>query len=100
MGSFRLIGFFSVVPVTILLMLSFFVMAVALKNEMRQIKTFGMVVCALLWISALVILSAGAYTAITGRHPMFNMMRSCWSAMNQRAPGGADMDMPVPVPGK
>ena len=57
----------AVVPTTMLLTVSFFVLALIRKIEAQGLKAFGYVVAALLWVSALVIFSTGIYAISTGR---------------------------------
>jgi apolipoprotein N-acyltransferase len=54
-------GLLLVVPVAVLLSISFFVLVVLRKQELRQLKVFGMVVCAFLWLSATAIAGMGIY---------------------------------------
>ena len=71
---FRLIGLFAIIPTAVLLTISFFVLFAIRKIESLGLKAFGYVVAALLWVAALLVLSAGIYTLSTGRHPMGCMM--------------------------
>lgn len=74
MGKFAVV--FSVIPTTMLLTVSFFVLVVLRKIEEKALKAFGYVIVALLWLSALLIFSSGIYTAAKGRCPMiFGMHR-------------------------
>lgn len=65
----RLFGLFSIIPATMLLTVSFFVMFGLLKTENQKLKTFGRAVTMLLWICAAVILISGLYLTVTGHHP-------------------------------
>jgi len=76
MGLFRLVGFLAIVPATILLTISFFVLLVLRKIEAHGLKAFGYVVVSLLWLGALMVFSLGIYTVSTGRHPMMSMLRN------------------------
>ena len=73
MGIVRLAGLFAIIPATLLLAVSFFVLFTIRKIETQGLKAFGYVVSALLWFSALLVFSAGIYTISTGRHPMISM---------------------------
>ena len=70
----RLIGLFAIVPATLLLTLSFFVLFAIRKLDTQGLKAFGYVVAALLWLAAALAFSTGIYTMATGRHPMMSMM--------------------------
>jgi len=72
----RIVGLFAVVPATLLLTVSFFVLMAIRKIENQGLKAFGYVVASLLWLSALVAFSAGLYTLSTGRCPMMDAMKS------------------------
>jgi hypothetical protein len=75
MSGFQLIGVFALIPTTVLLTISFFVLFTLRKVDLEGLKAFGYVVAALLWISAAIIFGAGVYTMATGRHPMIPMMQ-------------------------
>ena len=97
MGLFRLIGLFAIIPATVLLTISFFVLFTLRKIEAPGLKAFGYVIAALLWLCALLVLSAGAYTIATGRHPMMGMMQEMICQMKQeKAP---HMIIGAPMPG-
>lgn len=72
---FRLLGLLAIIPATLLLTTSFFVLFVMRKIETGGLKVFGYVIVALLWIASLLVFSAGVYTVSTGRHPMMYMMQ-------------------------
>ena len=74
MGTFRLLGLFAIIPTTVLLTISFFVLVVLRKIEVQGLKAFGYVIAALLWCSALLVFSLGIYTLSTGRCIMPKMM--------------------------
>jgi hypothetical protein len=86
----RLIGLFALVPATVLLTISFFVLVVIGKIEKAGLKAFGYVVAALLWVAALLVSSAGLYTLSTGRCPMQMMMSG---KMHGMMPGSMPMMM-------
>ncbi|MGB2662099.1 MAG: hypothetical protein WBB86_01060 [Candidatus Omnitrophota bacterium] len=57
---------FSVVPATILLIVSFFVLFAAERVGSKGLKTFGWVLAVLLWIYAAGIVSMGTYAVMSG----------------------------------
>ncbi len=71
----RLIGLLAIIPATVLLTISFFVLYTLRRTDTQGLKVFGYVTAALLWISALLVFSAGIYTLSTGKHPMACMMQ-------------------------
>lgn len=84
--------YFSLIPATILVTISFFVLVSLQKVVSRKLKLFGAVVAVLLWLSALLILSSGMYAAGTARPfmrcPMMEMMKAKHALMNkEQAPG-------------
>ncbi|MDD5132719.1 MAG: hypothetical protein PHH44_08675 [bacterium] len=70
MQIFRLLGIYTIIPATIFLAISYFVMLTLNKIEARGLKNFGNLVVFLLWVCALVIFLSGIYAIVTGRHPM------------------------------
>jgi len=81
-ASVRLLGLFAIIPTTLLLALSFFVLFTNRKVENEGLKTFGYVIAVLLWIAAALVFSAGIYILATGQHPMAQMMQQ----MMQQSP--------------
>jgi len=79
-----LASLFVVVPVSLLLTISFFVLVTARKVEGNALKIFGQVVVSLLWLAALV-LFLGAF-----QMPGYNRMRG---PMHQKAKMGGNMPM-------
>lgn len=75
MGAFKLLGLVAIIPTSMLLAVSFFILFSVRKVEEGALKVFAYVIAALLWLSALLVLSAGIYTLSTGRHPMMPMMQ-------------------------
>ncbi|MDD4980191.1 MAG: hypothetical protein PHC54_02810 [Candidatus Omnitrophica bacterium] len=71
----RVGGLFTFIPATLLLTLSFFVLYALRKTDTQGLKSFGYIIAALLWLSALLVFSAGIYTLATGRRPMKCMMQ-------------------------
>lgn len=70
----RAMGLFFVIPATLLLTVSFFVLFVLPKTEARSLKVFGRVIVILLWAGSFLFFAAGLYTVATGRHPLSSMM--------------------------
>ncbi len=70
MQIFRLLGIYTVIPATVFLTLSYFVMLTLRKVENRGFRIFGNLVVFLLWVCALVIFLSGVYALVTGRHPL------------------------------
>ncbi|MCX5703193.1 MAG: hypothetical protein NT066_01675, partial [Candidatus Omnitrophica bacterium] len=70
---------------------SFFVLFAIRKIQEQELKTFGYVIAALLWIGAALVFSVGVYTVSTGRHPgmgmMQQMMRCKMQGMMPQMPG-------------
>jgi hypothetical protein len=75
MNIFRLVGLFTIIPATLLLTISFFVLFSLRKIETEGLKAFGYVITTLLWVGAALVFSAGVYIISTGRHPMMGMMQ-------------------------
>lgn len=82
-ASFRLLGLLTLIPTTMLLTVSFFVLFTTRKVEGQGLRVFGYVIAVLLWISAAIVLSAGIYTISTGRHPMLPMMQQMMQMKHQ-----------------
>lgn len=70
----RLASLFAIIPMTLLLAVSFFVLFFIRKSETLALKAFGYVIAAMLWIGALLIFSAGVYAFSIGRRPSMGMM--------------------------
>ncbi|MDD5259707.1 MAG: hypothetical protein PHD29_07050 [bacterium] len=70
MQIFRLLGIYTVIPATVFLTISYFVMLTLRKVENRGSRAFGNLVVFLLWVCALVIFLSGVYAMVTGRHPI------------------------------
>ena len=81
MIAMRAAGLFAIMPASILLTISYFVLVANKRQEEGNLKAFGYVVAVLLWIAASLALLAGSYTVITGKHPaqtmMKHMMKQC-----------------------
>jgi hypothetical protein len=59
MGMCRFIGLLAVIPATMFLMVSFFVLFAVSKVDTLGLKKFGKVISVLLWICSALVLSAG-----------------------------------------
>jgi hypothetical protein len=70
MQIFRLLGMYTMIPATIFLTISFFVLFTLRQSADRGFKIFGNIVVFLLWACALMIFLSGIYAVITGRHPL------------------------------
>lgn len=88
---FRLMGLFTIIPATLLLTISFFVLFTLRKIETQGLKAFGYCLAVLLWIAAAMIFSVGVYTVYSGRHPMMYMMQEM---MKGQMPGMMGGKMP------
>jgi len=66
MGMYSMMNIFSFIPLllpaTLLLTLSFFVLFTLRKVESQILKAFGYIVVGLIWITALLIFSSGIYS--------------------------------------
>lgn len=91
MFNFRFVGLFTIIPTTLLLTVSFFVLFALRKMETNGLKTFGYVVVVLLWISSVLVFSAGIYTISTGRHPLMSMMHRMKGQMPCMTEPGEEM---------
>ncbi len=88
MAIFRVMGLFAIIPIAILLTISFFVLFTLRKIETQRLKAFGYVIAALLWVAALLVFSLGVYTVSTGRHPMMIMMQEMIKGQMRGMMGG------------
>jgi hypothetical protein len=66
----RVTGIFTLIPATLLLTLSFFVLFAADKAARERVRTFGRCVAGLLCASAALVLGMGLYILVTGHHPL------------------------------
>ena len=77
----RFMGLFSLIPMAILLTVSFFVIFTLSKVNSKKLRSFGIAIAILLWISAALIFCLGIYTIVTGEHPMMRMHRAMMKNM-------------------
>lgn len=68
MDIMRLSGLFFIIPATMLLVVSYFVLLTA-GTASKGLQSFGRVLAVLLWICALLVASAGIITALTRTRP-------------------------------
>ncbi len=73
--SFKLAGLYAIIPTTLLLAVSFFVLLTVNNAKSQGVKIFGYVIAVLLWISAAIVFSGGIYSLTTGKYPMKHMMK-------------------------
>ncbi|MFA5145720.1 MAG: hypothetical protein WC723_06985 [Candidatus Omnitrophota bacterium] len=71
----NIMGLFAIVPATLFLTISFFVLFAVRKLESPPLKAFGYVLAVLLWISSALVLGTGVYAMSSGRCPMMDMMQ-------------------------
>ncbi len=70
----RLSGILTIIPATVFLTVSFFVLFTVTKAESLNLKKFGKLIAVLLWISAGLFLLMGCYILVTGHHPIIDIM--------------------------
>lgn len=70
----RLTGIFTLIPATVLLTISFFVLLALTQVESPGLKKLGKLVAVLLWVSAGLVLLAGIYILATGHHPLIDIV--------------------------
>ena len=99
MCMLRLAHLMAVVPVAVLLTVSFFVLSTLRKIEGKGLKAFGYVVAGFLWLAALVVFSGAVYKIAQGSAAMKGMMQQkmkmdCMSQMMQKdkSPGIAMLE--------
>ena len=93
----RIFGLLSLIPASMFLMVSFFVLFAARKAETEGLKKFGKVIAVFLWICAAVVLSFGI-GVLSGRlSPMRQCSRGMWQEgkcwNNDRKAMGGDYDI-------
>jgi glucan phosphoethanolaminetransferase (alkaline phosphatase superfamily) len=77
----RYLGLFTIIPATILLAISFFVLVVLNKLTSKELKRFAIFIVILLWFSSVLLVSLGMYIVTTGKHPMFQMHKEMMKDM-------------------
>jgi hypothetical protein len=66
----RFLGTFAIIPTTLFLTMSFFVLLAAENIQHHGLKLFGYFVAALLCLTAVLMLFTGIYVMVTGRSPL------------------------------
>ena len=66
-ANVNLCGLFCIVPATILLTVSYFVLLMQSKAGNKTLKRFGRFVLAFLWLSAAIVLCTGLYLTFSGK---------------------------------
>ncbi len=89
MGMLRFSHLLAIVPISILLTVSFFVLLALRKVEEKALKAFGYVVASLLWLAALVIFAGAVFNMAKGFVNAKCMMQqrmkaACMSQMTQQ----------------
>jgi hypothetical protein len=88
----KAVSLLALVPISVILAISFFVLVTLRKVSEKGIRAFGYGVAVLLWVAALVIIAGGIYKADTGK-PMMPCM------MMGKGPMPPMMDRsPMPMP--
>ncbi|MBI4978979.1 MAG: hypothetical protein HZC28_15985 [Spirochaetes bacterium] len=94
---------FAAVPVTVLLTVSFFVLFVREKVQSQGLKSFGLVVAILLWLSSAIVAGGGIVRAVKGgpgmMHPgmMHRMMDPRMMEHRMQPPNGTNCPPECPM---
>ncbi len=72
----RMLGMYMLVPATVLLTVSYFVMVVNGKLEKKGLKMFGTIIVILLFVAALLALLFGTMILVMGKPPIVQSMRA------------------------
>jgi hypothetical protein len=103
---FRLIGLFALFPITMTLTISFFVLFTREKTTNSKLRSFALVVVALLWLCAALALFGGIAVLSTGHGPWtmrgygHGMMHGYGHGMGAPCPGWETPPPPVTPPQK
>ena len=73
----KFLGILAIIPTTVLLTISFFVMVVLRKIEEGALKSFGRIIAALLCIAAILVYAIGLYTVAAGYCPVLGKFGKC-----------------------
>jgi len=73
----RFVGLIAVIPATMFLAVSFFVLFAAGKTELAGLKKFAKTIAVLLWICSALIFTAGVSTVFMGGCPMMKHHMKC-----------------------
>ncbi|MBU2530669.1 MAG: hypothetical protein KKD35_06485 [Elusimicrobia bacterium] len=79
MPKINILGLAAIIPITMFLTISFFVLLGAEKTECANLKKFGKFVAVMLWICSAFICALGIYVLITGSHPALPLMEYLFS---------------------
>ncbi len=83
MYMLKLSHLMALVPIALLLTVSFFVLVTLRKIEEKALKVFGYVVVGFLWLAALVVFSSAVYKMAQGPAVMKGMMQKKMKCMSQ-----------------
>ncbi|MCX5782513.1 MAG: hypothetical protein NT145_07430 [Elusimicrobia bacterium] len=72
----RMLGMYMLVPATVLLTISYFVMAVNGKLDKKGLKTFGTIIVILLFLSALLAIVFGTMILALGKPPIVHSIKA------------------------
>jgi hypothetical protein len=76
MGLGRFMGFFVVIPASVLLAISYFVLLTIRKAETGALRAFGYVVASVLWTAVAFFFVVGIYILGTGKYPFNRTMHT------------------------
>ncbi len=96
MCMIKLSHLLAIVPVSVLLTASFFVLYALRKVEEKGLKAFGYVAAASLWLAALVVFSGAVYKMSQGPGRMPGMMGKKMGCMSQMISKPEPKGMPMP----
>jgi hypothetical protein len=82
----HMFGILAVIPFTMLLTVSFFVLFARQKAEDSNLKMFGLIVAVLLWVGAAIVLVAGVTSMVCGGNGWCGKM--AMHKMEMMHPGG------------
>lgn len=77
----RMLGMYMLVPATIMLTISYFVMAVNSKIEKKGLKSFGTFIVILLFLCALLALTFGVMILLNGKPPVVQSIKAVIQAV-------------------
>ena len=83
-----------IIPISLLLALSFFVLLSIDKAQTKRLKTFGYGVAVILWLAVLVIISGGVYRLAKGGNQAKYMMHKEMMMHREGMPGMHPKQMP------
>ncbi|MHB9156074.1 MAG: hypothetical protein ACYC5N_10380 [Endomicrobiales bacterium] len=83
----RFLGTFAIIPATLLLTTSFFVLMAVQSIQVPGLRVFGYFVAVLLWLTAALILFVGFFALFTGRNPLKPVLQHMMKAQMQDSYG-------------